>query len=292
MNHRIIDIHSHPNWHDTNIDGLVANMDEMGIEKGWLLAWELSKKEHDYYPSGYEMFDPRGLCIPLSLVVEGLQKYPDRFIGGWAIDPRDNYARRKLKAAVGIHGIKVYGELKLRMRYDDPDAIIMFRYCGELGLPVLFHLQYHPFMLDNLDKGPRDWPVWHGGDISVVDTMCRLCPDTKFIGHAQSFWSEISGGVAEIDNLYPTGPIKPGSRLVELLRKYDNLYCDTSAGSGCGALSRDLEFSKKFITEFQDRIMFGRDCFDRSHLDLLDKLDLPDDILKKIFHENAEKILA
>jgi len=291
MPHKIIDIHNHPNWHGHDIDALVRNMDEIGIEKNWLLSWEISEYEFNMSPSYHEYMDPRGLCAPLWMVVEGLHKYPDRFIGGWAPDPRDKYVRAKLKAAVKIHGIKVYGELKCRMRYDSPDAIVTFRYCGELGLPVLFHLECAADTLKKMSEGIYEWIPWYGGDISVVDNMCRLCPDTKFIGHGPGFWWEISNDSDEAKTGYPTGKIKPGGKLIELLEKYDNLYCDLSAGSGANALERDLEHAREFLLKYQDRIMFGRDYFDRRQLDVLDRLDLPEDVMEKILHINAEKIL-
>ena len=47
-----------------------------------------------------------------------------------------------------------------------------------------------------------------------------------------------------------------------LFRRYANLWADLSAGSGYNALARDPEYAAKFLTEFQDRLMFGTDiCF-------------------------------
>ena len=142
MAHTIIDCHNHPNWHHHNVDALVRNMDTHGIAKTWLLGWDINQKEYDQAcPSYYRGMDPRGIAAGIDLVVEGLHRHPDRFIGGWAPDPRDRHARARFRAAVEIHGIRVYGELKCRMRFDDPDAIAMYRLCGELKAPVLFHLQ-------------------------------------------------------------------------------------------------------------------------------------------------------
>ncbi len=291
MPKRIIDVHNHPNWHGHDIDKLVKNMDQFGIEKTWLLSWEISENEFNVSPAYHEYMDPRGFCAPLYMVVEGLHKYPDRFIGGWAPDPRDRYVRAKLKAAVRIHGIKVYGELKCRMRYDNPDAIATFRYCGQIGLPVLFHLECPPILLKRMCEDIYAWPEWHGGDMSVIDNICRLCPDTHFIGHGPGFWREISGDADLSEKPYPDGEVKPGGRLVELLRKYKNLHCDLSAGSGCNALSRDFKHAKQFVLEFQDRIMFGRDFFDGSQLEVLKQLELPEETREKVFHLNAEKII-
>ncbi len=292
MAQRIIDDHNHPNWQGVDTDGLVRNMDEHGIEKTWLLSWEIPQVEYDMEPYYYKSLDPRAAGMPLWMIVEGLKKYPDRFIGGWAPDPRDRSARAKLYQAVQMHGIRVYGELKCRMRYDDPDAIAMFRYCAELGLPALFHLECAEHVLRTESQGPDSWPFWYGGDISVVDNMCRLCPDTQFLGHAPGFWREISGDAAQDPERYPTGPVTPGGRLLGLLRQYSNLNCDLSAGSAMTALNRDLDVSREFFIEFQDRTLLGRDDFGRKQMDLLEKLDLDEEIMEKILHGNAERLVA
>jgi len=291
MKRRIIDVHNHPNWHGHDIDKLVRNMDQYGIEKTWLLSWEISEDEFNVCPGYHQYMDPRGFCAPLWMVVEGIHKHPSRFIGGWAPDPRDRYVRAKLKAAVEIHGIKVYGELKCRMRYDNPDAIATYRYCAQLGLPVLFHLECPPVIMKRFCENHTNWPEWYGGDMAVVDAMCRLCPDTNFIGHGPGFWREISAEADDSEDAYPRGPVKPGGRLIEVLRKYNNLYCDLSAGSGCNSMSRDFDHAKRFLLEFQDRILFGRDYFDASQLDVLNNLDLPRDVQEKIFFRNAERLL-
>jgi len=288
---KIIDCHNHPNWNGVDIDKLVKNMDECGIAKTWLLSWEIPETEFNASPAYHEYMDPRSIGTPLWMIVDALKKYPDRFIGGWAPDPRDRHVRAKLKSAVRIHNIKIYGELKCRMRYDNPDAIAVFRYCGQLDLPVLFHLECPPVIQDRFNESIYTWPEWYGGDISVVDTMCRLCPGTNFIGHGPGFWREISGDAEKSCDAYPSGSVKPGGRLIDLLEKYKNLYCDLSAGSGCNSISRDFNYGRQFILNYQDRILFGRDLFDRSQMDILTQLDLPENVREKIYHLNAERLI-
>lgn len=285
----IIDVHNHPNWGGKDTDALVADMDEKGIEKTWLLSWELPQAEYDAEPYYYKHMDPRGGVVPLWMIVDGLKAYPDRFVGGWAPDFRDRHARAKLYQAVKMHRIRVYGELKMRCRYDEPDGIAMYRYCGELGLPVLFHLECPDYTLIAESKAPESWPFWYGGGFEVVEAMCRLCPDTQFIGHAMGFWREISGDATEDMERYPRTPVTPGGRLIDLMRKYPNLNGDLSA-SAVIALNRDLKVTRDFLIEFQDRIVFGRDDFGRAQVDLLGKLDLSEDILEKIYHGNAERL--
>jgi predicted TIM-barrel fold metal-dependent hydrolase len=290
MPRRIIDTHNHPNWLGMDVDALVRNMDERGIEKTWLLSWEIPPAEYETEAYYYKTLDPRAVGMPLWMIVDGLKAYPDRFIGGWAPDFRDRHARLKLYQAVKMHGIKVYGELKLRTRYDHPDGIAMYRHCGQLGLPVVLHLECPESVLAKESESPESWPPWYGGDISTLENMCRLCPDTQFLGHAPGFWREISGDAAQDPERYPKGPVTPGGRLLDLMRKYPNLNCDLSAGSAMTALNRDLGVTRQFVVEFQDRIVFARDDFGRAQMDLLEKLALDDAILDKTFSANAERL--
>jgi predicted TIM-barrel fold metal-dependent hydrolase len=291
MTNRIVDAHNHPNWHGMDVDRHVANMDTHGIARTWLLSWEIPAGELEVVPHYQAVLDPRQRGLTLSMIIDALKQYPGRFIGGWAPDPRERSARDKLTAAVAIHGIQVYGELKCRMHYDNPDAIAMFHHCAALRLPVVFHLEAPECRLRQQCRGPREWPEWYGGDITVVDRMCRLCPQTTFIGHGPGFWREISGGAARNSQVYPDGPVRPGSRLIKLLRKHANLYCDLSAGSGCNALTRDAEHAGNFIRTFQDRILFGRDAFDDRLHKTLQALRLDKPITEKILFRNAEKLL-
>ena len=82
-----------------------------------------------------------------------------------------------------------------------------------------------------------------------------------------------------------------GGKITALLRKYENLYCDISGASGYNALSRDTEHAKVFITEFQDRICYGRDYFLNNHQEFLNGLELPKEVLDKIYYKNAKKII-
>jgi predicted TIM-barrel fold metal-dependent hydrolase len=59
---------------------------------------------------------------------------------------------------------------------------------------------------------------------------------------------------------------------------------------GITALSRDPEFTKDFLIEFQDRILYGRDYFDNRLQDFLNGLGLPEDVLKKIYCDNALRL--
>ncbi|MFB3923353.1 MAG: amidohydrolase family protein [Terriglobia bacterium] len=284
--HRIIDAHCHPRWIGYDGGRMVENMNAAGIERAWLLSWELPESEMD--PTYYSTTNPTGVSIPFRDVIDVAERYPGRFIPGTTVDPHDPHAHQKLKAAVEIFRVRVFGEFKRRMRYDDPDAIRLFHYCGELGLPVVFHLD-PTFPRQGV---PNDWQWWYGGGLEVMEAPLRLCPQTQFLGHAPGFWREISGDADQEPLAYPEGkPIVGRGRLLDYLDKYPNLNCDLSAGSGHTALSRDLSFTQKFLIEYQDRVFFGRDLFTNQLYDLLISLNLPSAVLAKILAGNALRLV-
>ncbi|MCM8822821.1 MAG: amidohydrolase [Candidatus Omnitrophica bacterium] len=283
----IIDAHNHPEWHGHTIEKFIRNMDENQIDITWLLTWE--SPEDEYPPSIFSSipcWEQTG-PIPFSRVIEYIKHRPDRFVPGYAPDPRRPEAIDLLAGAISLYGVRVYGELKLRMMYDNPDAIRMFRFCGEKGLPVVVHIDYE---FDTGSNYPRP-SYWYGGGIEAFERAISKCPETNFLGHGPGFWAHISGDDKFDKEVYPAGKVKEGGKIIEMLHKYPNLYCDLSAGSGLNAIKRDVEFGKKFLVEFQDRILFARDYFDSLHREFLESLDLDSAVVEKIYYKNALKLV-
>lgn len=290
----IIDAHNHADWHGRNLEAFLANMDEFGIDKTWILSWECPEDEYSpiYHALlGSRAVDPgaNGYPIPFVRCLDYKTRAPERFILGYAPDPRRTDAIASLKAAVSIYGVQVCGEVKLRMLYDNPDAIDMFRFCGDAGLPVTLHFDYAA-----AQKNPSGYPRpnwWYGGSIDTLEHMLQLCPKTNFLGHAPGFWGHISNDDLAYTNAYPKGPVIPGGKIEYLLEKYPNLYCDISAGSGCMALSRDPDYTYKLMNRFPDRFVYARDYFDNIHQELIEKLNLPQDVKELVYHGNAERLV-
>ena len=284
----IIDAHNHADWCGYDLNKYIANMDQYNIDKTWLLTWECPETEYDPGYNSRVNIDATENLGPISFArcLSYAERCPDRFILGYAPDPRKPNAIDKLKSAVSMYGVKVYGELKIRMMLDDWDAIRMYRVCGELGLPVTVHIDYE---FNNGRTYPRP-NYWYGGGIDAFERAIAKCPETNFLGHAPGFWSHISGDDQYDKCGYPKGPVLPGGKLIEMLDKYPNLYCDWSAGSGCNALKRDPAFAKQFLLTYQDRVLYARDYFDNEHQEFLKTLDLPQDVLDKIYYKNALKL--
>jgi hypothetical protein len=283
----IIDAHNHPDWHGHDLNAFLENMASCHIDKTWLFSWEAPEDEYDPVPNhAYPPLRGDDGPIPFARCLHYKEQAPEKFVLGYAPDPRRPDALDRLRAAVKIYEVKLYGELKLRMMYDNPDALRMFRYCGALGLPVTVHLDYP---LDTGNAYPRpNW--WYGGSIGAFERAVRACPETVFIGHGPGFWAHISGDDQFDQSYYPQGRVVGEGKVVEMLRRYPNLCADLSANSALNALTRDTGFAKGFCLEFSDRLLHGRDCFDDQREVFLRSLGLPETVLKKIFTKNALRL--
>ena len=290
----IIDSHQHVFWHGRDDKGLIADLDEHGIDKAWLLTWEPPVTQDS--PGYHYVLDPINLRadgthagITLETLVRVRDKYPTRFEVGYCPNPELATAPDLLEAAYRIHGVRICGEWKFRTLFDDPRCINLYRKAGELGCPIVLHLDI-PFIKNSEDKMVYA-PLWYGGTVENLERALAACPDANFIGHAPGFWREISGDGPDAVGSYPTGAITSHGRLYHLFETYDNLYADISAGSGLRALKRDPVHAVQFINKFSDRLLFGRDYYGGEHQEFLATLDLDDKVRAKLMGENAQRLL-
>lgn len=266
----VIDCHTHVNWIGRTADDLVHHMDAIGVDKAWVLSWQAVDGGLE---SNYHHLSPE------SAMAAG-KAHPDRLIPFCAVDPRRECADEMLRRFVDA-GCRGYGELKVRLMYDNPDCLRMFRLCAELGIPVLVHIDV-PL--------PRT-PMWYGGNIDALERAVLACPRTCFIGHGPGFWREISANASRSKNPYPTGDVVPGGKLPAMLAKYKNLYADLSAGSGLNALKRDVSHARNFLDQFHRKLLYGTDIFTRDHLDFLEELALPRKVFDAITGRNAARLV-
>jgi len=125
-------------------------------------------------------------------------------------------------------------------------------------------------------------------------------PNLKFFAHSQSFWAEMAPLEKPGDRYqYPQYPVRQEGVVPKLFRQYPNLYGDLSANSGYNALARDPAYAIQFMTEFQDRLLFGTDMTAPDTptplvdflLHLKDTGQISLVIFNKIARENAIRIL-
>ena len=222
-------------------------------------------------------------------VLAETKPHRDRLIPFCSIDPRTSYTGGTkglldmLKRWIDL-GAKGFGEHKPGVNIDDKGNMALYAACNELKLPLLFHIDNQR----NMDK-----PGLPG-----LEKAIKEHPHVNFIGHGPGWWASISGGISETElGGYPKGKVNPGGAIDALMQKYPNIHADLSAGSGAGAISRDLEFGREFLIRRQDRICFGTDFLapgqDVPQFDLFEqRLTLPEDVQAKVFRNNARKLLG
>jgi uncharacterized protein len=220
----ILDIHSHLR---PGVDDNVRHMDGCGVTKAVLLT----------------------RVANLEQLKAVLMKYPQRFIWSASADITKPDAVEILTKAVK-DGARGFGELKFHVEADGPELQRMYALAAELNVPILVHFQEVPHF-----EGEG---VWSTG-FKRFAAMLKKYPKTKFIGHADAFWANVSADYAEQES-YPSGPIKRGGVTDKLLGDYPNLFGDLSANSGNNALSRDAEFTTDFLARHQNKLLFGSDC--------------------------------
>jgi uncharacterized protein len=169
-------------------------------------------------------------------------KYPDRFVRFTNADVRTAESARLIRAGLNGGALGI-GELKYPVQVDGPEMRRVYDIAGELHVPVLIHFEEGGF----------------NSGIGRLPDLLKNYPKTVFIGHAQSWWSNISADVANGSG-YPTGRVRPGGLSDKLLADYPNIYGDLSANSGRNALARDPDFATGFLSRHSRKLMFGSDC--------------------------------
>ena len=290
----IIDSHQHVFWLGRDDAWLVNEMDRWGIDLAWLLTWHHTPEEDN--PSYHRAASPVNArpdgthgAMMLREIVIARDRYPDRFVAGYCPPPTHPSAPDLFESAYHIHGVRVCGEWSYRTPLDDPRAIELFRRAGELGCPVVLHMDV-PYLPPEGD-GRAYQHLWIGGTVANLERALQACPETIFIGHCPGFWREISGDADTSADGYPAGPITPGGRLHRMLDTYPNLWADLSAGSGLGAMKRDLDHARSFINRHADRLLFGRDGYGNDLREFLDALGLSPAVLQKIYSTNALRLV-
>jgi len=227
--------------------------------------------------------------ITTDYVLHQTAPFRDRLIPFCCIDPRTSFTggAKGLVAMLKKYidaGAKGFGEHKAGVAFDDPRNMALYAACAELKLPLLFHIDNQR----NLDK-----PGLPGLAKALADH-----PACNFIGHGPGWWASISGDATQASlGGYPKAKVAPGGAIDALMDKHANLYGDLSAGSGAGAISRDLAFGREFLIRRQDRILFGTDFLaPKQKVDQFELLeqtlaDLPGDVKAKIFRDNARHLL-
>jgi len=128
--------------------------------------------------------------LTTDFVLAETRPHRDRLIPFCSVDPRTSYSGG-LRGLVDMlkkyvdQGAKGFGEHKPGVRIDDARNMTIYAACGELKLPILFHLD---------EQRNTDAPGLPG-----LEKALKEFPATQFIGHGPGWWASISGAVTQAD---------------------------------------------------------------------------------------------
>ena len=231
-------------------------------------------------------------------VIDFCNRSGGRFIPFCNIDPRvlDNTKDTDLGFLIEFYkrqGCKGMGEVLPNMEFQDPKLQNLFYHCEKANLPLLF---------DCSGVKNREYGLYDDIGLPQLRASLEKFPNLIFIGHGPAFW-------AELEYIAPNGqregwlttPLKGEGAVPKYMREYKNLWVDLSANSGYCAMTRDIEYTKKFMNEFWDRILFGTDVCSADGnpkvlINLLNEFHqngvLSDEKFEAITHKNAERLLG
>jgi predicted TIM-barrel fold metal-dependent hydrolase len=312
-------MHAHAWDAKTNISEWVSRMDNANIKKTIVLSFETG----DIFDEIINRFAPYGerFSVWCGFDYTGY----DQPGSNWTEHALAELNRCKIKGAKGVGelGDKGLGEYYsspvagLGMHLDDERMDPLLEACGTLNLPVSVHVADPIWMylpMDVHNDGMMNAYSWrieikengmlnHPELIQSLEHAVYKHPNTIFIA---CHFANCTHDLQVIGNM---------------LDRYPNLYADIT--SRLKEIATVPRYAKAFIEKYQDRLFFGSDIgYDTSKtMDFTTKLyeatfrllesadehiyehdlfkyhwplyglELPDNILKKLYHENALKLM-
>ena len=312
----VIDVHNHVNdaggIHGENVppDEVVKLMDAANVKKIVILTGMWGEKLQGVLDKMVKAYPERFMVFAQI----DYSKIDDANFGAEMVQQLDDSVRR------GARGLKVLKDLGLGVKdktgkliaVDDPRLDPIWKECGNLGIPVAIHTSDPEAFFEPTDSHNERYeelmhnPSWnfYGPQLPSKEKLLaernhvfQKHPNTTFIALHVANWPENLDAVSA------------------WLDKYPNMYVEFGAREA--ELGRQPRRARKFFQEYQERILFGTDSDpdERMYanyfrwLETADEyfdywgyseqgrwkiygLALPDEILKKVYSENAEKLFA
>ncbi|MBM3739021.1 MAG: amidohydrolase [Acidobacteria bacterium] len=304
-----VDVHGHPRGMSSNerIDQLTKEMDALNMR----LMVNLDGRQGDALKS---------------TVARLRAKAPDRFVVFANLDFANiDDPQWSAKAAAqleqdvknGASGLKIYKNLGMdlkdtkgqRIKVDDPRFDPVWAMAGRMKIPVLIHTAEPAPFFQPYDKNNERY-------LELTEIPSRRRPPDRYPS-----WETIIGEQHRVFRKHSkTNFINAhlgwyGNNLGELGRLMDempNMY--TEIGAVLAELGRQPRFARKWFIRYQDRVMFGKDTYAPTEyhayfrvLETGDEyfdyyrrrhafwqmygMDLPDEVLKKLYYKNAARII-
>lgn len=319
-----VNVHSHPgSLTPAEVDDMVKVMDEANIAVSVSLDGGTNGKPFSdhYYALMNSHPDRFVVFLWIDYIGSGNKQDP----ATWEVH-QPGYGLKmadRLSDAVkqGASGLKVWKDLGLYMpgpdgkmiMPDDPRFDPIWQRAGELKIPIIWHCADPPAFFTPTNEKNERWeelyrhPEWsfygpqfpsHAELMAARNRVIARHPDTTFIcAHMAELSEDLKQLSADLDR-YPNMNVEIAARISEL--------------------GRQPYSSRKFFMKYADRILFGTDGIPPMtelipHFQFLETWDeyfpyednpfppqglwniygigLPDNVLKKVYHENAERLI-
>ncbi|HLH53939.1 MAG TPA: amidohydrolase family protein [Verrucomicrobiae bacterium] len=303
-----IDVHSHNYARtDPDIDRWVKTMDDVGLEKTVILSGQVGTNFDQTFARYHK--HPERFEVWCGIDYTGLNE------GGYGPAAVAELERCHRAGATGVGELSDKGRglggttNHAGMHIDDPRMDSILNKCAELHMPVNIHVGEDKWMYEPMDatndglmnawkwRVPNEPSVLqHDEVVATLERAVAKHPHTVFIAcHFANCCSDLK-------------------RLGAMLDKYPNLYADM--GARFAEIAPIPRFMRSFFQRYQDRLLYGTDMdpnpgMFRVSFRLLETEDehfypeyfskyhwawygfgLPDSVLKKIYRDNARRILA
>lgn len=322
----VVDVHVHPRIKLHNnaeqLDEYVRIMDQQNIAVSVSLDGQLGDSLEEHKRLLWTKYRDRFVIFSnIDWIGSGKRDDPSSYAchrPGFARRMAAALADAKQQGAVGLKVFKVLG-LYLRnpngtlVTIDDPRWDPIWQACGELEMPVLIHSADPVAFFQPMDRFNERWeelnrhPDWsfagdefpsHDEVLAARNRVIARHPNTTFIGAHVANHPE---NLAEVS---------------KWLDAYPNLYVEIAAR--IAELGRQPRTARNFLIKYADRVMFGTDGprpvgrllphwrmletsdeyftyaenqYPPQGLWSIYGLNLPDEVLRKIYSENATKLI-
>lgn len=322
----VVDVHTHfrikLKGGEKELDAFVTTMDENNIALCVSLDGQLGDKFDEHAKFLWTKY-PNRFAIFANLDWQGDGKPGDP--ATWDCQ-RPDFARRmagelRIAKAKGASGLKIFKQFGLEyknaddslIKIDDPRFDEIWRACGELGLPVLIHVADPAAFFLPIDEKNERWEELHRH------------PEWSFFGPQFPKQEELFAAFLRVVKRHPktifisahvANNPEDLAAVSQWLDDHPNLYVEIA--SRIGELGRQPVSARKFLLKYQDRVLFGTDgpwpqdrlrlywrfletedeYFPYSEKEFPPQgfwniygVQLPEEVLKKVYQENALKIV-
>jgi uncharacterized protein len=304
----VIDIHSHTGPTPDTIERLIGEMDAMGLRVLVNLSGGADpaavKQRVDYirastYPDRFAVF------ANVQFERAGAPGWAEKAVGDLEAAVKNGAIGLKIFKGLGLSTTKADGS---RLQVDDPVLKPVWDACARLDIPVIIHTAEPKEFFSPLDYRNERW------------LELALFPDRRQFMPGRPTFDELQG---ERDRMFEENPKTRyiGAHFAyyghdlqaaaELLDRLPNVVLEVSAV--LYEFGRQPRAARDFFIKYQDRILFGKDSYaptefpyywrvfetDDEYFDYyrdyhatwkLYGMDLPDEVLKKVYYKNALRI--